>query len=105
MSNYELVKYEECPSDQYVKALCTILIDGKYCVSYVKKTTKDGNTFWSAMSMGIQDGEKKRYHDAFFMDSMSANEKLLDFVRGCEKAREAKPTSMDEVANAQAMPF
>jgi len=103
MSNYELVKYEEFPSDQYAKAVCTILIDSKYYVSYVKKMTKDGNTFWASMSMGIQDGEKKRYVDAFCMDSMSANEKLLDFVRGCEKTREAEPKH--EVADAQAMPF
>lgn len=110
MSDLQLVKYEEFLNDQYTKALCTILIDGKYLVTYGKKQYNNGGSEWKTGSFGVDCGlEKKKYVDSFMIDSSSENMKLLAFVEDCEKTRGGKsaqkPNSMDEVADAREMPF
>ncbi len=113
MSNIELVSYKEYPSDQYTKAICTLLIDGKYCVCFGKKSGKDGQSWWKPATFSVDEGGgTKKYVDGFCMDSNSANEKMLEFVKQCEKNRGGVsvkasdvPFIQREVANEQPLPF
>lgn len=103
MSNLELISFKEYPQDQYTKAICTLCIDGKYVVSYGKKLTKEGKCWWQSASFSVTDGVSKQFIDGFSLDSKKENEKILDFIRQCEKGQQ--PTSMSEVAANDGMPF
>jgi len=103
MNNLELVSYKEYPQDQYTKAICTICIDGKYNVSYGKKLSKEGKSWWAPATFQVTENGAKEYVDGFEMDSNKANEKLIEFVKSQAKALSA--TSMSEVAIDQQLPF
>lgn len=108
----ELIKYEEFPNDPYTKAVAVICVDGKYNVSYGKKSMKDGSTYWTAPSFGVFSGNgNKEYYEGFSMDSKKEDQKFKDFIKNCEDEilRRAvalpKSQSMDEVADTQNLPF
>ena len=107
--NIELVSYREFPSDQYTKAVCTVCLDGKYNVSYGKKITKDGKSFWAAATHGVSgDGGAKEYIAGFELDSNKENEKILAFVRSAASQAQKVPVEaslQQEVANQQDLPF
>lgn len=104
----ELVKYEEYPNDPYTKAVAVLCVDGKYNVCYGKKQMKDGGQYWAAPSFGVANSSgAKEYFEGFSMDSKKEDQKFKDFIKTCEDrfSVKAAPTSMDEVANAQGLPF
>lgn len=104
MNDLELVSYKEYPLDQYTKAICIVCIDGKYNVAYGKKLTKEGKSWWAPATFQMADSAgTKEYVTSFEMDSNKLNEKLLDFVKAA--AQGMAPRSMDEVADAQGLPF
>jgi hypothetical protein len=90
MSNLEFVSYEEFPTDQYTKALCSFRIDGKYLAVYGKKLYKDGGMSWKAASHCVNANGAKKYEDGFSMDSKSDEKKILEFIRECEKKHASK---------------
>jgi hypothetical protein len=82
MNNIEIVSYNEYPLDAYTKAICTLLIEGKYLVAYGQKMMKDGGVFWTPATFSVQESETgKKFIDGFSVDSKSLNNKLLDYVR------------------------
>lgn len=122
MHDYEFIKYQELPEDQYTKALITIrhnLFDksGKpkpQLLTFGAKDMKTGTRFYAMANHGVTiDGEKK-YIKGHRCDSLGDQEILDAFVVECAKARgnpsspsafQPKPRSMDEVADAQGLPF
>ncbi len=115
MNNIELVKYEEFPNDPYTKAVAVLCVDGKYNVSFGKKSAKDGSTYWAAPSFGCaSDSGSKEYYEGFSMDSKKEDQKFKDFIKGCEdklRGNSLKLTKSDVpfiqrgVADEQGMPF
>lgn len=115
MRNLELISYKEYPQDPYTKAVTTIRIDGKHVVSYAKKMTKSGNEFWSSPSANVIENGEKVFISGYMPDSRSDEKQIMDFVKNCGKLpHKASPSahatpvparSMDEVADAQGMPF
>lgn len=104
-SNIELISYNEYPKDEYTKAICTLCLDGKYVVSFGKKCSKEGKMWWQTASFNIKNDNEKLYVDGFSLDSKKEHEKILDFIRLCEKGVTQTPTSMSEVAANDGLPF
>lgn len=89
--NFELVSYKEYPMDKYTKALCSILLDGKYLLTYGQKMTKDGRVFWSMPTHSVQETEtEKEFVDGFSIDSKSLNTQIIEFVRQQAKQEQYK---------------
>jgi len=112
MSNIELVKFEEFPSDPYVKAVAVLCVDGKYNVCYGKKSTKDGGQYWSSPSFGVvADGGAKEYYEGFSMDSKKEDQKFKDFIKQSEEKLRPRPSDVPfiqrqaEVAANEGLPF
>lgn len=115
MSNLELISYKEYPHDQYTKAVCTIRIDGKHCVSYGKKMTKQGNEFWAPATHNVTENGEKKYVEGYLLDSRMEEREVMEFVRnagGNKLPRKAEPSvfggqpiSMSEAAESQSLPF
>lgn len=120
MQEYEFIKYEDTPNDPYIKALITIrqnlyTKDGRQkanLLTFGKKEMKNGGIFWAMATHGVNEGEKK-YIKGFRCDSLGDQETLDAFILQCAKSKGApiqpsvfeKPRSMDEVAEAQGLPF
>lgn len=122
MQDYEFIKYQELPDDQYTKALITIrqnLYDKSgnpkpQLLTFGAKDLKTGARFYAMANHGVTiDGEKK-YIKGHRCDSIGDQEMLDAFVTQCAKARgnpyqasiaQPKPRSMDEVAESQGLPF
>ncbi len=121
MSDYEFIKYQELPEDPYTKALITIRLnlykkDGTpkpQLLTFGAKDTKSSTRFYAMANHGVTiDGEKK-YIKGHRSDSSGDQEMLEAFVADCAKTRGNpqkaasvfKPQSMDEVADAQGLPF
>ena len=122
MNDYEFIKYQETPEDAYTKALITIRQnlykkDGTpkpQLLIFGAKDTKSGTRFYAMANHGVTiDGEKK-YFKGHRSDSSGDQEMLETFVAEIDRARgnpnapsafKSQPQSMDEVADAQGLPF
>lgn len=81
MNNFEPISYQEYPEDQYTKAIAIVRIDGKHCVSYAKKQTKDGNTFWAPATHSVTENGKKTFIEGYLNESRSTDKALIEFVK------------------------
>lgn len=135
MIKFEFESHELTPEDQYVKEVVTFKFTSEgecWYVPYFHKTTKEGGSFWSPASAGVQIYGKKKFFDGFELDSRHRAKQILEFLndRRWEKAApkqqqpaatyyphgltqntstpppaEFIPQSMDEVADNGNIPF
>jgi hypothetical protein len=133
MIKFEFESHEATPEDQYVKEIVTFKFTAEgesFYVPYFHKTTKEGGTFWSPASAGVQVYGKKKYFDGFMLDSRHRTKLVMDFLTERRWERPIKtevmdyyphgiikksfpdpsippmpPTSMDEVGQNDQLPF
>jgi hypothetical protein len=121
MQEYEFIKYQETPEDPYTKALITVrqnlfTKDGKpksQLLVFGTKDMKNGDKFHAMATHGVMVGGEKKYFKGQRCDSIGDQELLDEFIAQCARTR-ASPSqasvfekihSMDEVAEAQGLPF
>lgn len=121
MQDYEFIKYQELPDDPYTKALITIrqnLYDKQghpkpQILTFGAKDMKTGARFYAMATHGYTLNGEKKYAKGHICDSRADQELLDEFVAQCarvkgkpfEKSVFEKPTSMDEVAANEQLPF
>ena len=116
MSNIEFISHDYFPEDEYTKEIVYLCLDGKYRIAYVRKSAKNGGLFWSVANVSATRGGTKEYFPAFIQDSNFLEKDIKDFLdkRKWEKSvftgqssqsKSYQPTSMDEVAQDEQLPF
>lgn len=116
MSKIEFISHDHFPEDEYTKELVYLCLEGKYRIAYVRKAAKNGGMFWSVANVGATRGGQKEYFPAFLQDSNFLEKDIKDFLekRKWENSGRSvhqpihqahQPTSMDEVAQNESMPF
>jgi hypothetical protein len=126
MIKFEFESHDFTPQDQYVKEVVVFKFTAdneSWYVPYFHKSTKEGGSFWSAASAGVQVDGKKKYFDGFELDSRHRQKQILEFLN--DRKWEARaplaqpaihyphgltqpapaPTSMSEVVTDEVLPF
>ena len=126
MIKFEFETHDFTPQDQYVKEVVVFKFTAdneSWYVPYFHKSTKDGASFWSPASAGVQIDGKKKYYDGFELDSRHRQKQILEFLNDRKWETKAPfaqaaihyphgltqpalaPTSMSEVVTEETLPF
>lgn len=81
MSRIAFHAHKTFPHDEFIKEMVYLIIDGKYQVAYVRKTTRNGNMFWSVPSISVTENNEKVYLDAFIQDSRILENEILEYLK------------------------
>lgn len=95
MKSFELESHEFMKEDAYIKeiALIKFIYDTDcFYVPFFRKSTKDGNLFWSVSSTGVTQYGTKKYIDGFQLDSRNKERQVKEFLekRSWEVKQEEK---------------
>lgn len=106
MALFEFVSHEYFPEDQYTKEVVVLCLEGKYRVSFLRKSLKNGSMFWSVVSASVSKNGEKSFVQGFEADSSFLNKDIMNFLnaRSWESNSVFKPKSMKE-ANQDELPF
>jgi hypothetical protein len=80
MSTFEFISHESYPEDQYTKESCTLCLEGKHRVVYVRKKMQNGGMFWDVISASVMQFGKKKYLKAYSQDSNFLREDIMHFL-------------------------
>lgn len=83
MIKFEFESHDKTIEDQYVKEVVTFKFTAEgesWYVPYFHKATKEGGSFWSPASAGVQIDGKKKYFDGFELDSRHRQKQILEFL-------------------------
>ena len=114
MSKIEFISHDAFPEDEYTKEIVYLCLEGRYRIAYMRKMTKNGGLFWSVATIGATRNGQKEFFPAFVQDSNFLEKDIKNFLdsRSWEKRNVftptqsyEKPTSMDEVAESNGIPF
>jgi hypothetical protein len=81
MSRIAFHDYKTFPNDEFIKEMVYLIIDGKYQVGYIRKTTKNGNSFWAPPSISVSENGVKTYYDSFIQDSRILENEILEYLK------------------------
>jgi hypothetical protein len=107
MSEFKFVSHESYPEDKYIKEIVYIEVKGGFRFGYIHKIMQNGGSFWDVMGSGVtKNGEKSFAKAVKFADNF-LQEDIKDYLtkRRWETSVREKPTSMDEVAQYEQLPF
>lgn len=83
MIKFEFESHDKTNEDQYVKEVVTFKFTAdneSWYVPYFHKATKEGGSFWSPASAGVQIDGKKKYFNGFELDSRHRDKQILEFL-------------------------
>jgi hypothetical protein len=104
MTTIDFISSELFPSDDYIKEIVYICLEGKYRVAYVRKKAQNGGLFWTISTIGVNKDGKKEYFPAFIQDSNFLERDIKDFLE--KRKWEEKPKSIYAPPKSQSeMPF
>lgn len=88
MSAFDFVAHESYPQDQYIAESCTLCLEGKHRVTYLRKKMKNGGMFWDVMSAAVTQHGQKKYLKAYAPDSNFLRDDIQHFLenRSWEKS-------------------
>lgn len=88
MAAFDFVSHESYPEDQYISESCTICLEGKHRVTYLRKKMKNGGMFWDVISAGVTHNGQKKFLKAYAPDSNFLRDDIHHFLenRGWEKS-------------------
>jgi hypothetical protein len=91
MAAFDFVSHDSYPEDQYIAESCTICLEGKHRVTYLRKKMKNGGMFWDVMSAAVTHRGEKKYLKAYAPDSNFLRDDIHHFLenRGWEKGASA----------------
>jgi hypothetical protein len=99
MHGFDFVSHESYPEDPYVCESVVLCLDGKYRVTYLRKSLQNGGKFWDVMSTSVKVRGEKKYLKSFSQDSNFLADDIKHFLesRSWEKG--------GKVAQDDALPF
>jgi hypothetical protein len=98
MIKFEFESHVVTNEDQYVKEIVVFKFTAEgesWYVPYFHKATKEGGSFWSPSSAGVQIDGKKKYFDGFELDSRHRAKQIIEFLtdRKWEKPKQPLATN------------
>jgi len=103
MSSFKFVSSEAFPEDQYTKEIVFLEIDAPARVAFIRKTAKNGGSFWSVASIGVSQNGKKEYFPSYAQDSSFLAGDIKDFLD--KRKWETQKTQIQQKAPAQDIQF
>jgi len=84
MSVFSFVSHEFYPEDPYISEACTLCLEGKYRVIFIRKKNQNGAMWWDEISANVKQNGEKKYLRSFYSDSNFLKEDIMHYLNSRE---------------------